>query len=118
MSPELQPEVAGEPSPAGALAPAHAMVSGARARETLAFKFGGSSLDGAARMRHAAGLVRAAAERARVTVVVSAMRGVTDRLLGVARLLEEARHRAAALEAEIRKLAQPVQISLRLSPSK
>jgi lysophospholipase L1-like esterase len=32
--------------------------------------------------------------------------------------LEEARQRAAALEAEIRKLAQPVQISLRLSPSK
>ena len=100
MSPELQPEVAGEPSPAGALAPAHAMVSGARARETLAFKFGGSSLSGADRILHAARLVREAASDASVVVVVSAMKGVTDNLLAIAAALEGGRGEQALRAAE------------------
>ncbi len=51
----------------------------------VAFKFGGSSLLGAERMLHAASLVRPAAQRMQVVVVVSAMKGITDRLLGIAR---------------------------------
>jgi len=70
-------------------------------RESLvAFKFGGSSLLGAERMRHAAGLVRPAAQLMHVVVVVSAMRGVTDRLLGIAQALGERKHERARLEAE------------------
>jgi bifunctional aspartokinase / homoserine dehydrogenase 1 len=51
---------------------------------TVAFKFGGSSLLGADRMLKAASLVRDAAQTARVIVVVSAMKGITDRLLEIA----------------------------------
>lgn len=51
---------------------------------TLAFKFGGTSLLGADRMLKAAALVRDAAKTARVIVVVSAMKGITDRLLEIA----------------------------------
>src|SRR5271157_51463 len=50
----------------------------------IAFKFGGSSLLGADRMLHAAVLVREAAAASPVTVVVSAMKGVTDTLLEIA----------------------------------
>jgi aspartokinase/homoserine dehydrogenase 1 len=54
-------------------------------RESLVvFKFGGSSLLGADRMLHAAGLVRPTAQRIQVVVVVSAMKGVTDQLLSIA----------------------------------
>jgi len=67
---------------------------------TIAFKFGGSSLDGAAQMRHAAGLVREAARMSQVVVVASAMKGVTDRLLRMADCLAEWRNRAARTEAE------------------
>jgi aspartokinase/homoserine dehydrogenase 1 len=69
-------------------------------QETVtAFKFGGSSLLGAERMLHSAALAREAALRSRVCVVVSAMKGVTDRLLAVAELLarnepQKARRRA------------------------
>jgi bifunctional aspartokinase / homoserine dehydrogenase 1 len=70
-----------------------------RAR-TIAFKFGGTSIDGAARMKHAALLVREVAESSTVTVVVSAMKGVTDRLLRVAQLLAESRNAAARTEVE------------------
>jgi len=70
-------------------------------RESLvAFKFGGSSLLGAERMLHAAGLVRPAAQWMQVVVVVSAMKGVTDRLLGIARALGERKHDRARSEAE------------------
>jgi aspartate kinase len=48
---------------------------------TVAFKFGGSSLLGAERMLKAASLVSEASSDARVIVVVSAMKGITDRLL-------------------------------------
>jgi aspartokinase/homoserine dehydrogenase 1 len=67
----------------------------------VAFKFGGSSLLGAERMLHAAGLVRAAARRSPVTVVVSAMKGVTDRLLSIAHTLSEGQLSLARREAEI-----------------
>jgi aspartokinase/homoserine dehydrogenase 1 len=89
------------------LAGARARTQDARAsspalRESLvAFKFGGSSLLGAERMLHAAGLVRPAAQWMQVVVVVvSAMKGVTDRLLGIAQTLGERKHERARLEAE------------------
>lgn len=65
-----------------------------------AFKFGGTSLLGAERMRHAAGLVQPVAQALRVVVVVSAMKGVTDRLLACAHFLENRRHQRARAEAE------------------
>jgi bifunctional aspartokinase / homoserine dehydrogenase 1 len=75
--------------------------SAAAVRESLvAFKFGGSSLLGAERIRHAAGLVRPAAQLMEVVVVVSAMKGVTDRLLGIAQALGARKHERARLEAE------------------
>jgi aspartokinase/homoserine dehydrogenase 1 len=78
-----------------------AQASSPAVRESLvAFKFGGSSLLGAVRMRHAAGLVRPAAQLMHVVVVVSAMKGVTDRLLGIAQALGERKHERARLEAE------------------
>ena len=67
---------------------------------TVAFKFGGSSLNGAKRLLHAATLVRDAAQSSSVTVVVSAMKGVTDRLLHVAHLLAEGQNQAAYSEAK------------------
>src|SRR5438093_774957 len=67
---------------------------------TLAFKFGGTSLFGAQRLLHAAGLVRDAASHSRVVVVVSAMKGVTDRLLAVAHLLTQDITERARFEAE------------------
>ena len=55
-----------------------------RGRESIvAFKFGGTSLSGAKRMLHAASLVRPVAQASQVVVVVSAMKGVTDRLLAI-----------------------------------
>jgi len=73
----------------------------AAARESLvAFKFGGSSLLGAKRMLHAAGLVRPVAQETQVVVVVSAMKGVTDRLLGIAQALGEHKSERARAEAE------------------
>jgi bifunctional aspartokinase / homoserine dehydrogenase 1 len=70
-------------------------------RESLvAFKFGGSSLLGAKRMLHAAGLVRPAAQLMQVVVVVSAMKGVTDKLLEIAQTLNEGKHTRARSEAE------------------
>jgi bifunctional aspartokinase / homoserine dehydrogenase 1 len=73
----------------------------AAARESLvAFKFGGSSLLGAERMLHAAGLVRPVAQLMQVVVVVSAMKGITDRLLGIGKALDERKSQRARLEAE------------------
>jgi hypothetical protein len=64
----------------------------------IAFKFGGSSLLWADRILHAAALVRAAAAASPVTVVVSAMKGVTDTLLEIAGKLTRNEF-AKALEA-------------------
>jgi bifunctional aspartokinase / homoserine dehydrogenase 1 len=70
-------------------------------RPNVAFKFGGSSLLGADRMFHAAGLVRAATQESIVTVVVSAMKGVTDHLLSIARALADGKLGHARREAEL-----------------
>jgi len=68
-------------------------------QEVVAFKFGGSSLAGAERMRHAAALVREAAQVSPIVVVVSAMKGVTNRLLEIGQLLAQTRSLAARTEA-------------------
>ena len=69
------------------------------AKDVVAFKFGGSSLAGAERMRHAASLVREAAQSSPIVVVVSAMKGVTNRLLEIGQLLSLTRSLAARTEA-------------------
>lgn len=66
----------------------------------VALKFGGTSLLGAERMLHAAGLVRASACSSKVVVVVSAMKGVTDQLLSISCALAEGRHAYARNQAE------------------
>jgi bifunctional aspartokinase / homoserine dehydrogenase 1 len=115
MSPEnLQEEVA-EPELRGASPCAHSRVSdserddlgaerkqaaGKRVAGVVAFKFGGSSLLGAERMRHAAELVRPVARASRVVVVVSAMKGVTDRLLRIGQALVGHDTDGARVEAE------------------
>jgi aspartate kinase len=71
-----------------------------QSRNVVAFKFGGTSLLGADRMLHAAGLVRSAAQTSNVTVVVSAMKGVTDHLLSIARALADRKFAHARREAE------------------
>src|SRR5689334_4728939 len=70
-------------------------------RNVVAFKFGGSSLFGAERMLHAAGLVRTATQDSLVIVVVSAMKGVTDHLLSIAHALAAGKFAHARREAEI-----------------
>jgi aspartate kinase len=108
----LEEDLASERFPAGAvqtLAPtrgAHSLHAATTLNEsvthdtTVAFKFGGSSLLGASRMLHAAHLVQTAARTSRVVVVVSAMKGVTDRLLALANLLADHHLSAARREAE------------------
>jgi aspartate kinase len=66
----------------------------------ITFKFGGSSLLGAERLLHSARLVQDAAETRPVTAVVSAMKGVTDRLLRVGQWLGQGRNPQARKEAE------------------
>jgi aspartokinase/homoserine dehydrogenase 1 len=66
----------------------------------IAFKFGGSSLLGAERLLHAARLVHDVARTRPVTAVVSAMKGVTDRLLRAGQWLGQARNEQARKEAE------------------
>jgi aspartokinase/homoserine dehydrogenase 1 len=87
-----------------------------RARESIvALKFGGTSLLGAQRMLHAAGLVRPVAAASRVVVVVSAMKGVTDRLVAVAQGLADRRNQRARAEAEaLLRLHHDVLLDLRL----
>jgi bifunctional aspartokinase / homoserine dehydrogenase 1 len=70
-------------------------------RNVVAFKFGGSSLLGADRMLHAANLVQSATRTSKVVVVVSAMKGVTDHLLSIARSLAEGKLAHARHEAEL-----------------
>jgi aspartate kinase len=83
----------------------------------IAFKFGGSSLLGAARLLHAAKLVREESRTRPVVVVVSAMKGVTDRLLRVGRWLGEGRNVLARKEAEaIAQLHLGTLEDLRLDP--
>jgi aspartokinase/homoserine dehydrogenase 1 len=102
MSPEkVQEESAAEPSPESLHHQTHcAGEVTKRPRNIVAFKFGGSSLLGADRMLHATGLVRTATRSSRVTVVVSAMKGVTDNLLSIARALADGKLAHARREAE------------------
>ncbi|HET8923960.1 MAG TPA: aspartate kinase [Candidatus Acidoferrum sp.] len=85
----VQEEAFAERRSAECCAPMHEEATGAQRQKVVAFKFGGSSLLGTDRMLHAAGLVRAATRTSSVTVVVSAMKGVTDRLLSVADALAQ-----------------------------
>jgi aspartate kinase len=70
-------------------------------RDVVTFKFGGSSLLGADRMLHAAGLVRGEARESSACVVVSAMKGVTDDLLSIERALAGGKPGQAGREAEL-----------------
>lgn len=79
----------------------HACGVPVRSRNLIAFKFGGTSLLGAERMLHAASLVHAATRDSRVVVVVSAMKGVTDQLLSIARALAAGKFPHARREAEL-----------------
>ncbi len=97
----VQEESAAEPSPAALHHSVHCVGGAAKhPRNVVAFKFGGSSLFGADRMLHAASLVRAAIQVSTVTVVVSAMKGVTDHLLSIARALADGKLAHARREAE------------------
>jgi bifunctional aspartokinase / homoserine dehydrogenase 1 len=101
MSPEyVQENAEAEPSLGSGFAVAANAAQGSVHQNVVALKFGGSSLLGAERMVHAAGLVRAAAQHASVVVVVSAMKGVTDRLLTISRSLAEGKFSHARNEAE------------------
>ncbi len=69
-------------------------------KSIVAFKFGGTSLLGAERMLHAAALVKPVSLGSHVVVIVSAMKGVTDRLLALAQLLADRKNHRARAEAE------------------
>jgi aspartokinase/homoserine dehydrogenase 1 len=73
-------------------------------RPTLVMKFGGSVLTSADRILRAAALVRDATSTARVAVTVSAMGGVTDKLLDVARSLRLRSIESAT--AEVREICR------------
>lgn len=68
--------------------------------DVITFKFGGTSLAGADRLRHAAQLARDAAEDSPLAVVVSAMKGVTDRLLRLDHLRQGGERKQMAQEAD------------------
>src|SRR2546425_2291781 len=98
----VQEESAAEPSTAALHHCAYrAGAVAEQPRNVVAFKFGGSSLLGAGRMLHAAGLVRAATRASSVIVVVSAMKGVTDHLLSIARALADGKLAHARRAAEL-----------------
>src|SRR5271155_713361 len=79
----------------GGLAADDVLTGEALTDKVVAFKFGGSSLLGADRLLHAASIVRSSAQTSSVVVVVSAMKGVTDRLLAVGSALEHGKFAAA-----------------------
>ena len=100
MSPEQHEELIADPSRPVAHASRFAYPARACTGRVLTFKFGGTSLLGAERMLRAASLVREAQVHASIVVVVSAMKGVTDRLLAVARRLEAGCRTDARRDAE------------------
>jgi bifunctional aspartokinase / homoserine dehydrogenase 1 len=84
----------------------------------IAFKFGGSSLLGSERLLHSARLVQQESVRRPVTAVVSAMKGVTDRLLRVGQWLGEGRNLLAHQEAiAIAELHRATLEDLHLGPA-
>jgi bifunctional aspartokinase / homoserine dehydrogenase 1 len=85
--------------------------------DVIAFKFGGSSLLGAERLLQAAQLVKGAASTRPVTTVVSAMKGVTDRLLRAGEWLRQGRNAQARQEAEaVAELHLATLLELKLEP--
>src|SRR5271155_2728898 len=94
---DLRPQLGSSVEVVGVRAPFDPL---SRRQSIVAFKFGGTSLLGAKRMLHAAGLVRPVAQTSQVVVVVSAMKGVTDRLLAVAQALADRKNQRARAEAE------------------
>jgi aspartokinase/homoserine dehydrogenase 1 len=84
--------------PAAQVSPAASRV--ALPAEIVAFKFGGTSLLGAERMLHAANLVRQAARSSRVVAIISAMKGITDHLLGISQSLAAGKRPLARKQAE------------------
>lgn len=100
MSPEnVQEDLAEERVPVEAARVCESL-GGTQTQRVVAFKFGGSSLLGAKRMLHAAGLVHDAAKSCDVAVVVSAMKGVTDHLLEIFRWIGLGKTPRARAEAE------------------
>jgi aspartate kinase len=84
----------------------------------IAFKFGGTSLLGADRLLHAARLVREESMTRPVTTIVSAMKGVTDRLLRLGEWLGQGRDLPARKEAEsIAELHRATLEDLHLDPA-
>ncbi len=101
MSPEhVQENAEAESSLAGHFVVTANVRRGSPRPNVTALKFGGSSLLGAERMSHAAGLVCEAVRCSNVIVVVSAMKGVTDRLLSISRSLAGGKTSHARNEAE------------------
>lgn len=83
----------------------------------IAFKFGGSSLLGAERLLHAAKLVQQESQTRPVIAIVSAMKGVTDRLLHAGHLLGHGQNARARKEAEaVAELHRSTLAELRLEP--
>src|SRR5205807_2450886 len=71
-------------------------------KRLIVMKFGGTSVGNAERFRQCAEILRAAAAKDRIIVVVSAVAGVTDAIL---KTIEAARHGdAAGIDAGLRKL--------------
>ena len=102
MNQENVAEEAAEQRPAAQRSEAFYSGGVSRSRtKIVAFKFGGSSLMGAERMLHAARLVWEAADVSQVTVVVSAMKGVTDHLLSIEKALAAGKQAHARREAEV-----------------
>ena len=100
MSPEnVQEDLAEERVPVEA-ARVRGPLGGTQTQRVVAFKFGGSSLLGAQRMLHAAGLVHETAKSCDVAVIVSAMKGVTDHLLDIFRWIDLGKTPRARAEAE------------------
>ena len=102
MSPENVQEDAQYEERCGRMFETCAELAAETKRSVVAFKFGGTSLLGAQRLLHAANLVKDAARTSRVAVVVSAMKGVTDQLLALAKLVDsgnlaEAKRKADSL---------------------
>ena len=64
-------------------------------------KFGGSSVGSAGRIKNVCKIVRQSAKKNRVAVVVSAMQGVTDKLLALDFAWVKEKHLAAAKELKI-----------------
>lgn len=119
MSPDAQQDLASDQRSAGALDSAHRGETHSSTNRILVFKFGGTSLLGADRMLHAARLVSDAVTSERnVVVVVSAMKGITDRLLAIVRALEAGCRSDARRDAEhVLRLHLEVLRDLHLDPS-